>query len=81
MKIRYFADSDMLYINLFDRAAANSHEVAPGIVFDYDENDVVVGIEVEDGARLSDLSRLDVSGFPLSCPVITSQAKPEMAPD
>ena len=81
MKIRYFVDSDMLYINLFDRVAANSHEVAPGIVFDYDENDVVVGIEVEDGARLSDLSRLDVSGLPLSCPVITNQGRTEMAPD
>jgi hypothetical protein len=35
---------------------------------------VVVGIEIEDGAKLSDLSKLDVSGFPLSDLVITGQA-------
>ena len=64
MKIRYFEDSDMLYIRFFDRPATNSHEVAPGIVFDYDSDNMVVGIEVEDGAQLADLSQLDVSGFP-----------------
>ena len=77
MKIRYFEDSDMLYIRLFDRPAANSHEVAPGIVFDYDYDNMVVGIEVEDGAQLADLSQLDVSGFPLSDLVITGQARSE----
>ncbi|MFQ6031021.1 MAG: DUF2283 domain-containing protein, partial [Dehalococcoidia bacterium] len=45
MKISYIEDTDMLYIELFDRPAADSHEVAPGIVFDYDVNKVVVGIE------------------------------------
>ena len=71
MKIRYFDDSDMLYIRLFDRP------VAPGIVFDYDSDNMVVGIEVEDGAQLADLSQLDVSGFPLSDLEITGQARSE----
>ncbi len=66
MKIDYYSDGDMLYISLFDRPSVGSAEVAPGIVFDYDADNVVVGIEIEDGARLADLSKLDVSGLPLS---------------
>lgn len=74
MKISYFREDDMLYISLFERPSTDSMEVAPGIVFDYDSDNVVVGIEIEDGAKLSDLSKLDVSGFPLSDLVITGQA-------
>ena len=37
----------------------------------------VVGIEVEGGAQLADLSQLDVSGFPLSDLVTTGQARSE----
>ena len=73
MKISYFQEGDMLYISLFERPSTDSMEVAPGIVFDYDADNVVVGIEIEDGAKLSDLSKLDVSGFPLSDLVITGQ--------
>ena len=65
MKIDYYSDGDMLYISLFGRPSVDSAEVAPGIVFDYDADNVVVGIEIEDGSRLADLSKLDVSGLPL----------------
>ena len=65
MKIDYYSDGDMLYISLFERPSVDSAEVAPGIVFDYDADNVVVGIEIEDGSRLADLSKLDVSGLPL----------------
>ncbi len=74
MKLSYYSSEDMLYISLFDRPSADSHEVAPGIVFDYDAENVVVGIEIEDGARLADLSKLDVSGFPLSDLAFTGEA-------
>ncbi len=77
MKLSYFPDGDMLYISLFDRPASDSEEVAPGIVFDYDADNVVVGIEIEDGAKLADLSKLNVSGFPLSDLIITGQVKQE----
>ena len=66
MKVSYYSNGDMLYISLFDRPSVDSAEVAPGIVFDYDADNVVVGIEIEDGARLADLSKLDVTGIPLS---------------
>ena len=66
MKVSYYSNGDMLYISLFDRPSIDSAEVAPGIVFDYDADNVVVGIEIEDGARLADLSKLDVTGIPLS---------------
>ena len=74
MKLSYYSSEDMMYISLFDRPSADSAEVAPGIVFDYDAENVVVGIEIEDGARLADLSKLDVSGFPLSDLAFTGKA-------
>ena len=77
MEIIYDASSDMLYIGLFKLPSSESEEVAPGIVLDYDENNRVVGIEIDGGARLSDLSRLDVSGFSLSDLAITGQVGKE----
>ena len=77
MEIQYDASSDMLYIGLLKLPSTESEEVAPGIVLDYDENNRVVGIEIEGGAKLSDLSKLNVSGFPLSDLVITGQVKQE----
>ena len=71
MKLSYYSDGDMLNIRLFDRPSVDSEEVAPGIVLDYDADNVVVGIEIEDGSKLADLSKLDVSGFPLADLAIT----------
>ena len=55
----------MLYIKLADRASAESEEVAPGIVIDFDASSQVVGIEVEDASTLTDLSRLEVLAVPI----------------
>jgi len=51
MRVRYDPEADALYIRLAEAAIANSSEVSPGIVMDYDAADRVVGIEVLDAAR------------------------------
>ncbi len=38
MKMRYYKDTDSLYIDLSEKTSAESLEVAPGIVVDFDEN-------------------------------------------
>jgi uncharacterized protein YuzE len=65
MVFQYHANSDMLYIRLAERLSSESEEVAPGIVLDFDEQNRVVGIEIEDASRLIDLSRLEVLALPV----------------
>ncbi|MCP4423405.1 MAG: DUF2283 domain-containing protein [Chloroflexi bacterium] len=66
MIFQYFEDTDMLYIELVkDVVSVESEEVAPNIVLDFDKNNRVVGIEIEDASKFIDLSQLDVSALPL----------------
>lgn len=66
MIFQYHPDTDMLYLKLADKISIESEEVAPGIVLDYDDQNQVIGIEIEDASRLADLSRLEVSALPLA---------------
>ncbi len=66
MVFRYHPDTDMLYIELVNTPSAVSEEVAPGIVLDFDGQDHVIGIEIEDASKLIDLSRLEISALPLA---------------
>jgi uncharacterized protein YuzE len=65
MIVHYHSDTDMLYIQLAERASVESEEVAPGIVLDFDEHNQVVGIEIEDASAAIDLSRLEVLALPI----------------
>lgn len=66
MIFQYHPETDMLYLKLADKISVESEEVAPGIVLDYDDQNQVIGIEIEDASRLVDLSRLEVSALPLA---------------
>ena len=46
MKINYDRAANAAYIRRFEGKVMDSEEVAPGIVYDYDEADRVVGIEI-----------------------------------
>jgi len=74
MVFHYHQDTDMLYIQLADRASAESEEVAPGIVLDFDERNQVVGIEIEDASTVVDLSRLEVLALPIANLVLGEKA-------
>ncbi len=54
--------------------SAESEEVAPGVVIDFDANNHIVGIEVEDASKLLDLSQLEVSSLPLMSFVVNREA-------
>ncbi len=71
MEIQYDRESDMLYIGLLKHASTESEEIAPGFVVDYDESNRIVGIEIEGGTLMADLTKLDVSGLPLEDLVLT----------
>jgi len=65
MIFQYYPDTDMLYIKLSDGATTASEEVSIGVVLDFDDRDKVVGIEIEDASKFTDLSRLEVLALPI----------------
>lgn len=66
MVFRYFQENDMLYLELFASVSVESEEVAPGIVLDFDQNNQVIGIEIEDASTFIDLSKLELSALPIA---------------
>ena len=65
MVFRYFAEEDMLYIELVSGISTESEEVAPGVVLDFDETNRVIGIEIEDASKSINLERLELSALPI----------------
>lgn len=74
MVFQYFPENDMLYIKLLDGVSTASEEVAPYVVLDFDDENRVLGIEIEDASQRMDLSKLEISALPLA-DLIFSQAK------
>jgi len=64
MKMRYYKDTDSLYIDLSEKSSAESLEVAPGIVVDFDENKNIVGIDIDRASQILNLSELEISSIP-----------------
>ena len=45
MRIILDKDSDALYFRLDESRIVDSEEIKPGVIIDYDANDLVVGVE------------------------------------
>ncbi len=46
MRLKIDKENDTLYLRLNEAPVIESEEVQPGVIFDFDENDRVVGIEI-----------------------------------
>jgi uncharacterized protein YuzE len=66
MKLNYYAETDSLYIDLSDRASADSKEVAPGVVLDFDDAGTLVGIDIDHASKVLDLTKLETNSVPVS---------------
>lgn len=66
MKLHYYPETDSLYIDLADRPSAESRQVAPGVVLDFDADGVLVGIDIDHASRKLDLSRVETIALPLA---------------
>jgi uncharacterized protein YuzE len=66
MRLQYYRDTDSLYIDLADRPSAESRQVAPGVVLDFDAAGVLVGIDIDHASRKLDLSRVETIALPLA---------------
>ncbi len=52
MRIRYDSKVDALYIRLREGAIEESDEVSQGVVMDYDDAGLLMGIEILDASRV-----------------------------
>jgi uncharacterized protein YuzE len=66
MKLHYYRETDSLYIDLVDRPSAESRQVAPGVVLDFDASGVLVGIDIDDASRKLDLTKVETIALPLA---------------
>ena len=66
MKLKYYPDTDSLYIDLSGKSSVDSREISEGVVLDYDEAGNIVGIDIDNASRKVDLKELMLSKVPFS---------------
>jgi uncharacterized protein YuzE len=64
MKLKYYSDTDSLYIDLSEKESVESREVSEGIVLDYDEQGNLVGIDIDNASKKVQLKELTLSKLP-----------------
>ncbi len=68
MKFRYYKETDSLYLELSDRAGADTKEAAPGVVLDFDNEGRLVGIDIDQASRLTNLARFESEHLSIPSP-------------
>ena len=65
MKLRYYPETDSLYIEFRQRPSVDTREIAPDVRLDLDEQDHPVGLDIDHASTILDLETLDTVGLPL----------------
>lgn len=63
MKVKYFEDTDTLYIEFRDNGIAESRDLDENTVLDVDEHGNVCAITFEHASQRTDVSRVKVEGI------------------
>lgn len=66
MKLHYYKDTDSLYIDLSAAVSADSREIADGLVVDFDDAGIVVGIDIQHASERIDLTELAAEHLPIA---------------
>jgi len=64
MILKYYPDTDSLYIDFSTKPSSESREVSEGIVLDYDADGNLVGIDIDNASRKIDLKEVTLSKIP-----------------
>jgi uncharacterized protein YuzE len=64
MKLRYYPDTDSLYIELNSTPGAEAREIVEGLVVDLDANGDVVGFDIDHASRKLDVSKVETIALP-----------------
>lgn len=65
MKIRYYPETDSLYIDLSEKAGSESREISEGVVLDYDSQGNLVGIDIDNASKKNSLKELSLKKLPV----------------
>lgn len=63
MKVRYFADTDTLYIEFQEQSIAESRDIDENTVLDLDALGNVCAITFEHASRRTDVQRIELEGI------------------
>jgi uncharacterized protein YuzE len=64
MKLKYYKDTDSIYIDLSENQSSESKEISEGVVLDYDATGRLVGIDIDNASNKVALEKLTVSSLP-----------------
>ena len=64
MKLKYYKETDSLYIDLSSKTSTDSKEISEGIVLDYDTEGNIVGIDIDNASKKVDLKEIILSKIP-----------------
>jgi uncharacterized protein YuzE len=64
MKLRYYPETDSLYIDLSEKVSVQSKEISEGVVLDYDAEGNLVGIDIDNASKKVQLGELTLSRLP-----------------
>lgn len=64
MKLKYYPDTDSLYIDLSSKPSVDSREISEGVVLDYDADGNLTGIDIDNASRKIDLKEVVLSKVP-----------------
>lgn len=72
MKLNYYTDTDSLYIDRLEHASVESREISEGVVLDYDAEENLVGIDIDNASRKVQMQQLVLSKLPSSIKTIAA---------
>lgn len=64
MKLKYYPETDSLYIDLSSKPSAETKEVSEGIALDYDTDGHLAGIDIDNASNKMDLHEVTLSSMP-----------------
>ncbi len=73
MKIKYYPETDSLYIDLTSKKAVDSREIENGVVLDFDESGHLAGIDIDEASKHLDLNVLEISELPSKIKMMTEK--------
>ena len=66
MRLHYYPETDYLYIDLSEKSSADSKEIAPGVMLDFDSEGNLVGIDIDRASQVVNLASLKANALPIS---------------
>ena len=64
MKLNYYEETDSPYIDLSPALSSDSKEISDGLVIDFDDQERVVGIDIQHASERIDLTSIESEHLP-----------------